>query len=116
MITLETCLAILDTVDQPLVFVDNEHVIRFLNKPAEKWYYGKRGFSDLIGKSLLDCHAPASQDRIRELYRQLQDGEQEVFVCVNDRNERLTMVAVRDGDGGLLGYYERYAQSQGAGL
>jgi DUF438 domain-containing protein len=97
------------------VFTDNDHVIRYLNKPAEKWYYGQRGYADLIGKSLFDCHAPASQDKIRELYRRLQDGENEVFVCVNDRNERVTMVAVRDGDGGLLGYYERSAKVQGTG-
>jgi hypothetical protein len=42
MISLDTSLAILDTIPHALLFVDNDHVIRHLNQPAEKKYYEKR--------------------------------------------------------------------------
>jgi len=35
-------------------------------------------------------------------------GEDEVFLKVSDENERITVVAVRDPGGNLIGYYERF--------
>ena len=100
--------AIVDGIPQRLVFVDNDHVIRYLNRAAEAWYYGRRGYAELVGKSLFDCHNAESRTRVLELYERLCRGEDEVFVRVTPWNERATMVAVRDRDGRLLGYWERF--------
>ena len=103
----ETCLAILDTIDSPIVFVDNDHVIRYLNKRAMKRYYEERGFSDLIGKSLFDCHSEKSKATIIEEYERLKAGEDKVERIDTGRSLRFTTIAVRDKEGNLLGYYEK---------
>jgi DUF438 domain-containing protein len=107
MMDTETYEAVLNTILFPLVFADNDHIIRYLNRPAEKWYYEKRGFSDLIGKSLFDCHKPASEKQIKELYSRLQQGEDEIFFRIFN-GMRLSIIAVRNNDGKLIGYYERF--------
>ena len=100
--------ALLDTVNSPIVFVDNDHVIRYLNKTARIRYYERRGYSDLIGKSLFECHNAASEKLVKQIHGRLLDGENEVFLKVSDDNEKISVVAVRDGDGKLIGYYERF--------
>ena len=100
--------ALLDTVRNPIVFVDNEHIIRYLNKSAKNRYYEKRGYSDLIGKSLFDCHNKDSEKLTKEIHARLLDGEDEVFLKVSDDNEAITVVSVRDSDGSMIGYYERF--------
>ena len=105
---LENYQAILDSVKHPIVFVDNDHVIRYLNRAAKVRYYEKRGYSDLIGKSLLDCHNPVSANQITQAHERLQKGEGEVYLRRDKNQEKATViVGVRDGSGLLLGYYER---------
>ena len=103
--------AILDSVPSPIVFVDNDHVIRFLNKAARQRYYERRGHSALIGKSLFDCHAPPSQEQVVAFHNRLMAGEDEIFLKVNKDGERVTVVRVRDLDGQLIGYYERFERT-----
>ena len=100
--------AILDSIISPIVFVDNTHTIKYLNKAARIRYYEKRGVSDLIGKSLFDCHNLISEKAIREIHARLQAGEDEVFLKVDQDQLKLTVVGVRDPDGKLIGYYERF--------
>jgi len=100
--------AILDGISSPIVFVDNDHVIRHLNKAARVRYYEKRGCRDLVGKSLFDCHNLTSQEEIKYLHERLLAGESEIFLNVNKEYEKITVVGVRDAGGRLLGYYERF--------
>lgn len=100
--------AILDTIPSPIVFVDTDHTIRYLNKASRSRYYEKRGYPDLLGKSLLDCHQPPSREQIKTLYRQLVEGADELFLKVSADRETITVVGVRDGGGQLIGYYERF--------
>ena len=104
----KTCEAILERINSPIVFVDNDHIIRYLNKPGKVLFYGKFGYSDLIGKSLFECHDPASHDPIKRLHARLLEGEDEIFVRVIKNRLKLTAIAVRDSAGTLIGYYERY--------
>jgi PAS domain S-box-containing protein len=104
---LKTYEAILDSVDSPIVFVDNDHIIRYLNKTA-KVRYEKRGYSDLMGKSLFDCHNPASTESIKRIHERLLTGETSIFLKVNEDQERITIVGVHSAAGQLLGYYERF--------
>ena len=114
MISREIYLAILDTINHPIVFVDTDHVIRYLNKPAMNRYYEMRGYSDLIGKSLFDCHNEDSRKHIIALYERLQAGENEIFLKIGKLNEKITVIAVRETDGTLVGYYERFEKNEGA--
>ncbi|MCK9392530.1 MAG: PAS domain-containing protein [Syntrophales bacterium] len=100
--------AILDSIGSPILFVDNDHIIQYLNKPAQVRFYEKLGYRDLIGKSVFDCHKPASNDGIKSLYGRFLAGENEIFVHIINNRTKLTAIAVRDPQGKLLGYYERY--------
>jgi DUF438 domain-containing protein len=100
--------ALLDTISSPIVFVDNDHVIRYLNKAAKVRYYEKRGYSDLIGKSLFECHNAESEKMTKQIYDTLLSGENEVFLKMSDDNQKVTVIAVRDPAGKLIGYYERF--------
>ena len=104
----ETYQAILDSIPHRLVFVDCDHVIRYLNRAAKAWFYAKRGHADLVGKSLFACHKPESRDKILALYQRLCQGEDAVFVKVTKEQEKASMIAVRDAQGRLIGYWERF--------
>lgn len=101
--------SILDSYPYPIVFVDCDHVIRYLNKRAEYHYYQERGYRDLIGKSIFACHQnPKSEEMIKLIVDQLKNHAQEVFFKVNHRNERIYIVPVRGENGVLIGYFERF--------
>ena len=100
--------AILNSINSPIVFVDNDHIIQYLNKSAKVRYYKNQGYSDLIGKSLFECHNPASKESIIMLHRRLLDGENEIFLKVSEDKLKVTVIGVRDIEGKLIGYYERF--------
>ena len=52
----EMMACILDSVPYRIVFVDTDHIIRYMNREAKHHYYAVRGYSDLIGKSIFECH------------------------------------------------------------
>jgi len=78
-----------------------------------KFYYDKRGYSDLIGKSILDCHIEKSNKHIIDDYKRLLAGENEIARVVSKKNTIITLVAVRAKDGSLLGYYQRFEKIGG---
>ena len=84
--------AILDSINSSIVFVDNNHIIRYLNKVARIRYYEKRGYSGLIGKSLFDCHDPALQEAIMCLHERLLAGENEIFLMDDDGDSLMQMI------------------------
>ncbi len=95
---------ILDNWHKPLIFVDYNHIIRYLNKPAKKKY---AKYGDVVGKSLLDCHNENSCRLIKEGFATLQTGAEEVLLSDTPKS-RYYIHAVRDEQGNLLGYYDRY--------
>jgi len=102
------CRAILDGHHEPIVFVDTEHVIRYVNEAGAIQYQKDGGYA-LVGRSVMDCHNERSCRVIREVFaRMLNDGvdEEEIY---RRPGKIAYMTAVRDGKGTLLGYYERYA-------
>jgi DUF438 domain-containing protein len=107
-IDFETTKAILRSIYHPLVFVDTKHIIRYLNKAAEKRYYELRGYADLIGKSIFDCHKDESNTKLLEAFGKMQDGTDEVYIGIGKYSEHVTITAVRDTNGKLIGYYERF--------
>ena len=99
---------ILDSYPYPVVFADSGHIIRYMNKNAEYLYYSERGYRDLIGKSIFDCHNEKSKEKIIAGVERLKNHGMEQFLGVDAKNRRLYMQAVRDEAGELIGYIERF--------
>ena len=95
---------LLDSWNKPVVFVDTDHRIQYMNKPARR-HYSKWG--DVIGKSIFDCHNPESGKTIREVFARFAEGTREVMITDSPKH-RVYMRAVRDEEGKVIGYYERY--------
>jgi DUF438 domain-containing protein len=99
---------ILDAFPFPIVFVDTDHMIRFMNKRACYVYYDERGYRDLVGKSIFICHNEKSKEAIVGIVETLKNHGKEFFLTVNGRNERVYVTPVRNDDGELVGYFERF--------
>lgn len=96
--------AILESLKDPLLFVDTSHTIQYMNRAAAAHY--SEG-EHLMGTSVLDCHNAQSRETIIEIMAAMQDGLEERLITDNER-QRIYMRAVRDVHGRLMGYYERY--------
>ncbi len=96
--------ALLDSLIEPIVFVDTNHIVRYLNKAAVLHF--KEGRT-LLEKSILDCHNDQSNKEIITILAKMKQGLDEQLITDNDK-QRIFMRAVRDSKGQLLGYYERY--------
>ena len=103
------CTSLVECFPYPIVFVDTSHTIRYLNRAARYHYYDERGHSDLVGRSIFECHQKgASRTKIENYLEFFTKDCKEVFLGVTDRNFRLYVSPVRDAEGQLLGYYERF--------
>jgi len=101
------CRTILDGLPGPVVFVDTDHIIRYMNTEGAD-QYEKSGGYDLIGQSIMDCHNDNSCRIIREVFdRMVNEGLDDVELYRRP-GKIAYMTAVRDKNGELLGYYERY--------
>jgi PAS domain-containing protein len=96
--------AILDSLKDPLLFADTDHVTRYMNRAAVDYYDEGQ---ELIGRSLLECHNERSQQMMVDILAAMHAGEEERLIT-DDEEHRIYMRAVRDQDGRVLGYYERY--------
>lgn len=96
--------AILDSLKDPVVLADMGHTICYMNKAGTAHYKEGRA---LLGCSVMDCHNATSQAVIREVLVALESGEEERLIT-DSPELRIYMRAVRDADGKLVGYYERY--------
>ena len=97
--------ALLDSMKDPVLVADVNHVVRYMNKPAIGHY---EAGAALLGTSLLDCHNETSNQQIKEILAAMLAGEVDERLITDDEKHRIYMRAVRNEDGQLLGYYERY--------
>lgn len=102
--------SVIDQDTASVVLCDPKHTILYMN-PAAIRNYAKRGGEKLIGKSLLDCHNQHSQELIKKTvawFAESQDNNR-VFEFHHEKDNRdVYTVALRDGDGTLIGYYEKH--------
>lgn len=102
--------AVLDEDRAPVVLCDLEHTILYMN-PVAIERYGKRGGAALVGRSLLECHAPSSREiieRVLEWFR-ADVSHNRVYEFRNDKeNKDVYMIALRNEAGELIGYYEKH--------
>ncbi|MBC8403240.1 MAG: PAS domain-containing protein [Candidatus Marinimicrobia bacterium] len=100
---------LLDSLIDPVLFVDTDHIIRYLNKAAKHHY--SEGAA-LLNCSIMDCHNATSVDQILAIFSKMKAGLEEEMITDNEE-QRIFMRAVRDNDNRLIGYYERYEQKTG---
>ena len=93
-----------------VVLCDLEHTIVFMNRAAKR-RYEKRGGEKLVGESLLNCHNEKSCEIIKKVVEWFEDdkGNNMIYTYRNEKeNKDVYMVALRDGEGNLIGYYEKH--------
>ena len=101
----EVLKAILDAYPYEVVFVDRTHTVRYLNKTAKRRY----GDRVIVGNSLFNCHNERTKPKIEEFLERADQGEEEMFETLNGQTgEREFFTPVRNGDGSVIGYFERH--------
>ena len=102
--------SMIDQDRSAVVVCDLNHTILYMN-PAAVAQLQRWGGAALLGKSLLDCHNPASCAAIQKVVDWFGESAEHnrVFTHHNDRkNKDVYMVALRDETGTLIGYYEKH--------
>ena len=100
---------IMNSLKHQFVFVDTAHVIRYMNKAAVERY---KGTAARVGASIFACHKEESKQIILDVVEAFKEGEDEKMIF-NSEDHRTFMRAVRDRDGNLIGYYERFEPPDG---
>ena len=93
-----------------VVICNLEHDIIYMN-PAAIERYKKSGGKALIGKSILVCHSSQSGELIQKAVLWFSESKEHnlIYTFHNEKeNKDVYMVALRDEDGTLIGYYEKH--------
>lgn len=99
-----------DQEDTSVVICSTDHTIIYMNPAAVK-NYAKRGGAKLMGKCLLDCHNEKSAEAIKKVVNWFAESSEHnrVFTFHNEKqNKDVYMIALRDENGKLIGYYEKH--------
>lgn len=104
--------SIIDLDMQPIVICNLQHEILYMNPTAVK-RYEKSGGEKLIGRSLLDCHNPHSREIISSNIERMKSDITvnrifELHSTRNGGNNDVYTAAIRDENGELIGYYEKF--------
>lgn len=102
--------SIIDEDKCAVVICNPEHEIIYMN-PAAIARYEKRGGAGLVGQSLLDCHNSQSREMIGKVVSWFKESEKHnrIYTYHNEKeNKDVYMVALRDEEGSLIGYYEKH--------
>ncbi len=102
--------SVLDQDRAPIVLCNLEHKIVYMNLSAIK-RYDSYGGEKLIGKSLLDCHNGKSCEIIQKVLAWFSESKENnmLYTSRNEKeNKDIYMVALRNADGVLIGYYEKH--------
>ena len=104
--------SIVELDEAAVVLCDVNHKIIYMNPAAIK-RYAKRGGAKLLGRNLLDCHNENSCGIIKDCLKRFEEDIScnKIYTYHNTRNGEncdCYIVAVRDDDGGLIGYYEKF--------
>lgn len=93
-----------------IVVCNLQHEIIYMNKAA-KMRYVKRGGAQLLGGNLLNCHNEQSKLKIEQILHWFDESQEHnrVYTFYNNKeNKDVYMIALRDEDGTLIGYYEKH--------
>ena len=98
--------SIIETDRTAIVICNLNHTIVYMNKAAIERYH-----KNLTGLSLLDCHNSNSNDiilKIVDWFKESTDNNM-IYTYHNEKeNKDVYMIALRDDDKNLIGYYEKH--------
>lgn len=98
--------SIIDSDLAPVVICDLEHTVVYMN-PASVARYKV----DITGKSIKFCHNAESNDKIDKVVAWFKESKDNniIFTYHSEKeNKDVYMVALRDDNGTLIGYYEKH--------
>ena len=98
--------SVLDQDLAPVVVCDIDDIIVYMNPSAIERYH-----KDLTGKSIRDCHPPKANEQIDKVVAWFKESKDNniIYTYRNDEeNKDVYMVALRDDDSKLIGYYEKH--------
>lgn len=101
--------SVLEQDRNPIVICDTTHKIIYMN-PEAVTHYAKYGGQALLGKSVMDCHKPASREKIEKVlaWFAVDKAHNHLHTMyLPEDNLDIYMVALRDEAGNLIGYYEK---------
>ena len=102
--------SIIDQDREHVVICDLQHTILYMNPSAIR-DYAKYGGAALLGRSLMHCHNPQSVAIIEKVvaWFAADPSHNLIFTHYDAKHDRdVYMVALRDADGTLIGYYEKH--------
>lgn len=102
--------SVLEQDPMPIVLCNLEHTIVYMNPAAAKNYVKSGGFA-LVGRSLMDCHSEEARKAIEKVVAWFSASRENNRVFTfhsHSKNKDIYMVALRDTDGKLIGYYEKH--------
>ncbi len=98
--------SILEQDRAPIVVCDMDSIIVYMNPSAKERYH-----RDLTGSSLKDCHNAKSNEMIEKVLAWFDESKDNniIYTYHSDKeNKDVYMVALRDDDKNLIGYYEKH--------
>ncbi len=98
--------SIIDADSAPVVICDLEHTVKYMNPSAVARYK-----VDITGKSIKSCHNAESNEKIDRVVAWFSKNRENniVYISHNDKENRdVYMVALRNDNGELIGYYEKH--------
>lgn len=98
--------SIIDQDKEPIVICALDSTILYMNPASIIRYHG-----DVTGKSLKDCHNADSNekiDRVLAWFKKSRDNNIVYTTRIEKENADIYMVALRDENGELIGYYEKH--------
>lgn len=102
--------SVIDRDRSSVVICNTDHTIIYMN-PSAIERYSKRGGANLIGKSLLDCHNENSSEMIKKVVNWFYENTDNNMIYTyknTSENKDVYMVALRDDNKKLIGYYEKH--------
>ncbi|MBE6799166.1 MAG: fatty acid/phospholipid synthesis protein PlsX [Ruminococcaceae bacterium] len=98
--------SIIDSDRAPVVICDLEHTVVYMNPASVARYH-----TDITGRSIKACHNAQSNAIIDRVVAWFAENKENniVYTSRNDKeNKDVYMVALREDDGTLIGYYEKH--------
>ena len=98
--------SILEQDKAPVVVCNTESTVIYMNPSAISKYH-----RDLTGKNLKNCHPAEANEKIDKVLEWFEKSPNNnmVYTYRNDKeNKDVYMVALRNTDGALIGYYEKH--------
>ena len=90
----------------PVVICDTDDVIVYMNPSAIEAYQ-----RDLTGSCIKDCHSSKANEMIERVvawFKESKDNNMIYTYHTEKENKDVYMVALRDDDRTLIGYYEKH--------